>query len=179
MDALDVLTGGLVAATGVLAWFTRELASRALEARDEAILTRQEMEASRDLSVTPVLTFDPHLIGGLHGTILIRNVGQGTAFDVRLNVDYKGADFRTEWRESSIVPGESHQLMFPEPFFERTVEKVAQRRLVVHVTGAMRDVYGRERPIDQELDVAGWAKAVGEAKERVKGRRKIPGVDVD
>ena len=128
--ALLVASIGLVVATGGLVFFTKRLVDEArltraeivaardemVESRKEAVLAREEMVETRSLSIRPRLGFDLMVLGGKVGLLLIRNVGNGVALDVNLVINFKmtGRSEPRNWRESSFVPGESHELKLPE-----------------------------------------------------------------
>jgi hypothetical protein len=173
--ALITETGGLVLATGVLAWFTRDLAQQARLAWVEARRTRQEMERSRELGVRPVLAFDVHVAGGKVGLLLLRNVGRGPALDVTLGFNFWGEDVR-QWSERSIEPGESHQFKLPEPLLS-DIWQARDTEFAVDVSGQMTDVQGHMIEVSDSIDFTGWTRAVATADERIVGRRKIAGVE--
>jgi hypothetical protein len=173
--ALITLTVGLVLATGVLAWFTRDLARQARLAWIEAQSTRREMEHSRELGVRPRLTFDPHVAGGKIGLLLLRNVGRGPALDVTLRFNFWDDEVR-EWSERSIEPEESHQFKLPEPMLS-DVFRALDERLTIHVSGQMTDLEGRAIEVSDTLDLAAWTRGAMNSGERIVGRRKIAGVD--
>jgi hypothetical protein len=98
---------GLVLATVGLVYFTRALVDEAgltrsemVEAREEAVRTREEMAEARLLSARPKLAFDLMVLGGKIGVLLIRNVGNGAALDVSLNIsfDMAGSSDKRDWR---------------------------------------------------------------------------------
>jgi hypothetical protein len=170
-------TGGLIMATGGLVYYTRQLVTEARESRTEAIKTREEMEESRHLSVRPLLAFDVMLLGGKVGMLLIRNVGNGPALDVDLKLTFDDEeDESRSWAEPSIVPGESHELRLPtRPLHD--IRALTKHPLVLHVEGSMRNVDGRNVPVNKDFDIAAWWQKIETAQERVGGRRKLPGVD--
>ena len=86
-----------------------------VEARREAVLTREEMAETRSLSVRPRLAFDLIVLDGRIGLLLIRNVGNGVALNVSLDLNFGGAEpDARHWSEPSFAPGESHELKLPE-----------------------------------------------------------------
>ena len=178
MDVLAIATGGLVIVTGFLAWFTRSLVAEAKATWMEAQDTRGEMERSRRLSVRPLLAFDPHILGGTVGVLLVRNVGGGPALDVNLSMYFDAADERRAWSERSIVPGESHQFNLPQPFLGAAFE-AKDRQLTITVTGRMRDGEDRQIEIEESIDFSAWARSAIDSGERIKGRRKLPGEPAD
>jgi hypothetical protein len=173
--ALDALTGGLVLATGVLAWFTRELATQARLAWSEARDTRHEMERSRELSVRPLLAFDPHVAGGQIGLLLLRNVGRGPALEVTLRLRFWNEEVR-DWSEQSVEPGESHQFKLPEPLLA-DMWQATKDQFTIRIEGRMTDLEGRVIGISDTVDLTAWTKAALGSGERVVGRRKIAGVE--
>jgi hypothetical protein len=176
--ALIVLTAGLFVATAVLAWFTRELAQHAQTTWQQAQDTRREMEQARHLSVRPLLTFDPHVRGGMIGGLLLRNVGRGPALNVRLRLTFEGPSERRDWAERSVVPGESHQFNLPDRFL-RNVFVALDEPLTIVVSGHLEDLYGRPIDVAETIDVSSWVRMVEASGELVLGRRKLPGVDVE
>lgn len=174
--AIVVLSGGLVAATAVLAWFTRDLVTNARLAWTEAQNTRGEMERTRQLSVRPILAFDPHVVGGMIGMLLVRNVGRGPALEVTLRFDYWGTP--REWFERSVEPGESHQFKLPAPF-EADIWKAKDIELEITIEGRMRDLDGHQHEISDVVDLTAWVRAALSSGERIVGRRKIAGADPD
>lgn len=157
-----IATIGLVAATCALGYFTLGLV--------------QEARASRLEAVLPRLAFDVHPLGGTVGVLLIRNVGRGAALSVELTVTYEGPNEVVRWREASVVPGESHELNLPTPYLE-DVRTALERPLVIGVEGTMLDVGGHRHDVLERLDVAEWLRASIEARERIAGRRKLPGTE--
>lgn len=168
---LVVATVGLVLATGVLAWFTRELAAAAEATRLEAEKTRLGMEEARHLSVRPHLTFDVAAVSGVAGVLLIRNLGHGPALKVRLRFEFVGPDVHREWFEESVAPGESHQLNLPEPF--NSIQTAAKEPLLVRIRGRMTDLDGREIKTEHEIQAGEWWATVVAAQERILGRDKL------
>jgi len=179
-----IATGGLVLATGALAFFTRALVAEAQASRREAENTRREMEQARHLSVRPRLTFDPHVLGGRIGVLLIRNLGAGAAFDVRQLVTYRmggevrgsvqigGETEKHDWSEPSFAPGERHEIKLPRPYLENLMKAAGETPLLIEVKGACTDLYGRGIPIEASINVSLWAERVEAAGERVDGRHK-------
>lgn len=162
------VTLGLVVVTGALARFTKHLVG-------EARTTRYEMEESRLLTIRPLLAFDVMVLGGRIGELFIKNVGQGPAFDVRLSILFehqRGPD-RREWREFTMVPGESHELHLPD-LFHRDMRTCESESLAVSISGSMRDSEDLIIDIEESLDVSEWWNTNVAADERILGRRKIP-----
>lgn len=155
-----VATIGLVAATCALGYFTLGLV--------------QEAKASRLEAALPRLTFDVNPLDGSVGVLLIRNVGRGAALAVELTVTYEGPDDVVRWREPSVVPGESHELNLPAPYLQ-DLSVALEHPLAIRVAGTMRDVGGRRHDVSERLDVTEWWRTNVEARERVAGRRKLPG----
>ena len=172
--ALVVATVGLVAATIALAFYTRSLVREAKANRAEAENARREMEEARHLSVRPRLTFDPHVLGGKVGVLLIRNLGRGPALGVELSITFEGPGERRQWSEPSFAPGESYELKLPEPFLQ-DIGAAAEQPLAVRVEGKLDDLYGRRIEVAARLDVSEWLTRSAAAAERVAGRRKLPG----
>jgi hypothetical protein len=189
--ALLVANIGLVIATVGLVIFTKRMADEAaltrgemeraraemVAAREEAVRTREEMTEARALSVRPRLAFDVMVLGGKVGLLLIRNVGNGVALQVNLKITFGGAhpEVRT-WSEPSFAPSESHELKLPD-FALRDVGSLAEYEMRIQVEGSMRNLDGEEIPVEEDFDTSDWWRNVVEAKERIAGRRKLPGVD--
>ena len=126
----------------------------------------------------PYLAVDVLVLGGKVGMLLIRNVGRGPALDVNLEIvfEFAGGPDRRRWSESSIEPGESHQLRLPNPFLGN-INAAADQDLLAVVRGSMRDVDTLVIDVDEQVDISAWYRQAVEAEVRVRGRRKIPGVD--
>jgi hypothetical protein len=176
---------GLVIATAGLVYFTKRLADEAtltraemFAAREEAVRTREEMTKARSLSVRPKLAFDLMVLGGRVGLLLIRNVGNGVALRVALDISFDSGDSSDirHWSEPSIVPGESHELKLPE-FALRNVGTLSEKELRIRVGGSMRDVDDDEIRVEEDLHASEWWRNVVAAQERAGGRRKLPGID--
>ncbi len=168
--ALLAASIGLVIVTGGLVYFTWRLA-------DEATKTRTEMAEARSLSVRPRLAFDLMVLGGKVGLLLIRNVGNGVALNVRVDLIFGGAEPDSRrWSEPSIVPGESHELKLPEHAL-RNINSLADDDMRIHVRGVMYDVNKQETRFEEDFHASEWWRTVVGAQERVRGRRKLPGID--
>ena len=183
--ALLAASVGLVVFTCGLVYFTKRLVHEAtltraemVEAQEEAVRRREEMAEARSLSVRPILAFDLMVLGGRIGMLLIRNVGNGAALDVSLSIAFQmtGHMEPRDWREPSVVPGESHELKLPE-FARRDIGTLSEEDLRIVVEGKMQDLYGNWIRVEEDFRASDWWRSVVRAEERVGGRRKLPGVD--
>src|SRR4029077_8733045 len=128
-------------------------------------------------SVRPKLTFDLMVLGGKVGLLLIRNVGNGVALNVSLDLIFGGAEPDSRrWGEPSIVPGESHELKLPEQAL-RDIGSLASGDMRIHIRGVMHDMHDEEIRFEETFDASEWWRTVVAAPERVGGRRKLPGID--
>jgi hypothetical protein len=141
------------------------------------VAARKEMVEARALSVRPRLAFDLMVLGGKVGLLLIRNVGNGVALNVSLDLIFGGAEpDARHWTEPSFVPGESHELKLPE-YALRDIGTLADDDMRIHIRGVMYDVNDEEIRFEEVLLASEWWRTVVAAQERVGGRRKLPGVD--
>lgn len=142
-----VTTLGLVGATVGLVYVTRQLVGEARLSRADAALVEAR-------AIRPRLAFDAMVLGGKVGMLLIRNVGNGPAFDVELTLRFRqdGSDETRGWAEPSVVPGESHELNLPSPARE-DIATLGEHPIVVYVLGSMRDLDGRVLAVSDTFDM--------------------------
>ena len=143
LTALLIATIGLVAATGVLAWFTRGL--------------WQETKASRQPRLVAYIDFFPPD----HGEIRFVNAGSGSALDVDITFAADGGELR-RLNPPVVLPGDGlnyHLLSTLDTESNPDVKgfgKTVEAFPAMLVDGTYQDVRGNTYKLNQRLDIGGW-----------------------
>jgi predicted transcriptional regulator len=153
--------------SGVLALFTAVLAVVTWLYYKETKSHTKEMKKSRESEFKPVLQSKINHLYGIHYRFSIRNVGKGSAHNVKAKWGFEGIDNEEEWEIPLIVPGQEHEFAFPfkeDKFGKSTQEQIEEA--LEEVSGNLyfsyecEDSLGKEFNDVQELNVL----------DKIKGR---------
>ena len=104
--ALLLLTGALVAATAILAWYTRVM----------AFVIWHQLDWMVRPMVVPTLEF----MGPVYMTFRFENVGNGVGNDVRVIITSEPAGLVLDWAYPSLLPKQSVSILMPEAYRDLT-----------------------------------------------------------
>lgn len=125
--------------SGVLAFFTAVLAVVTWLYYKETESHTKQMKKSREADFKPVLQSKINNLYGIHYRFSIRNVGKGSAHNVKAKWGFEGIDHEEEWEIPLIVPGQEHEFAFP--FKEDKFRKSTQEQIEESLDGVSGNLY--------------------------------------
>lgn len=151
--ALVILTGVLAATTAVYAFFTWRMVD--------------EMGKARRLTIRPHVTLLVRPYSPLGGHLALRSIGAGTALDVDVAITFRPSNETRKWRGDVLSVGEEVAFILPKAPDGSipNLEAMKAGQLSARVNGLMSDISGEEYAIEDEIDLAEWATAVGSAEQ--------------
>lgn len=129
-----------------------------------------EMRRAREVTLLPKLAVELHHIGPMHVDALIKNVGPGAAFGVDVTLIYDAskperASLERRWRRNVIASGEQFEFLPPRDAMD--FRALAAEYTSIRLIGTMRDAFGKQHKVDEELrDIGEWQQLLEKAVVR-------------
>lgn len=157
MVAELILTGALVLATTVLAWYTMVMA--------------KAIQYQYDWTIRPIIAVSLDFIGTKVIFLQFENVGNGYASDVRVKVSSEPPGLDFEWDYPGLLPHQSASARPPGDYINWDKMKTLDRLVM---TIQCRDINGYSRPSTLTLEIRpfresqAWTRHVESERELVE-----------
>ncbi len=135
--AIASLTAVLIIITAYYAWQTRR--------------TVVEMQRTRSAAMRPHLSVGFDHLGARKAFVKVTNSGPGTAFNVRLNIDFGPGASSSAWHSPLLAAGASER--FKPPGDEYSMDKLSELYERINVLGRCTDAEGEEIAFEDSIHV--------------------------